>query len=50
MTEVVVNEEAVDNPAAKPLHIRAEPKKDLAAAGWRCRAGFGAKPASYHGE
>ena len=33
VTEVVVNEEAVDNPAAKPLQIHAEPKKEPAAAG-----------------
>ena len=32
VTEVVVNEEAVDNPAAKPLQIHAKPKKDPAAA------------------
>ena len=29
--EVVVNEEAVDNPAAKPLLIHAEPKKEVSA-------------------
>ena len=33
VTEIVVNEEAVDNPAAKPLQIHAEPKKEPAAAG-----------------
>ena len=30
--EVVVNEEAVDNPAAKPLLIHADPKKETATA------------------
>jgi ATP-dependent Clp protease ATP-binding subunit ClpX len=31
--EVVVNEEAVDNPAAKPLLIHADAKKETASAG-----------------
>ncbi|WP_112874011.1 ATP-dependent Clp protease ATP-binding subunit ClpX [Paracoccus endophyticus] len=33
VTEVVVNEEAVDNPAAKPLQIHADHKKEPAVAG-----------------
>lgn len=50
MTNVEVNEEAVNNPTAKPLHIHAEPKKDPAGAGWRCRAGLVLSRASYQGE
>ena len=33
VTEIVVNEEAVDNPSARPLQIHADPKKEPAAAG-----------------
>ena len=33
VTEIVVNEEAVDNPSARPLQIHADAKKDSAAAG-----------------
>lgn len=40
MTEVAVNEEAMDNPATKTLHIHAEPKKEPAEGGWHGGAGF----------
>ncbi|SDW09574.1 hypothetical protein SAMN05444276_101109 [Paracoccus sanguinis] len=50
MTEVAVNEEAVDNPAAKPLRIHAEPKKDRPRRANAAGLGLVLSGASYHGE